>query len=499
MSTNNRIRVLMGLTLAGSFVWASVRDRVDADEPRDSSPPAAAASTSNERLLLLTNGRIIKGVISEQGNEYLVTQPVGVLSFPKQRVEGAFNSLGEVYRYRVGQLPERDSDERIKLAHWCLNLSLKGEAREQILKVLELNPKHPQARAMLFSMEQTAAIAAQTKRDPQVQQTGAETMAASHPTALDSAVLQGAQRGLGISGLPVIFDLPRPLAIKRANEFALYVHPVLQAYCAKCHDGRYDGEFQLVPMRSRADRTAEAFRANLDATLRLIDPENPSKSELLTSTLRAHGLGPRSRPIFPGSNDKTYQILSAWVQSLRNLKSGGDASHTPARPATDRSEPFAAERARGAGEGAEATPSALADGADRSPRTAGIVAEGKIPPPSELVRGRIIGPDGRKQEAPDEFPLPFALTGKKPNLPAPKAPTIPAPKSSMDRSGSSAAAGAGAATPATEKTGTPTGPDKTVNQTKIANEPGTQKKKTPPVTIDPTLLERALLYRNIGR
>ena len=136
------------------------------------------------------------------------------------------------------------------------------------------------------------------------------------PEALDSAVLRNAQRGLGIDDMPVIFDLPMPLAIKRTEEFTRWVHPVLQVYCAKCHDAQHPGDFQLVPVKSRSDRSSNALRANLDATLRLVDPKNLSHSVLLSSTLRPHGNGAKPRPIFPGSNDKAYRVLAQWVNHL---------------------------------------------------------------------------------------------------------------------------------------------------------------------------------------
>ena len=87
-----------------------------------------------------------------------------------------------------------------------------------------------------------------------------EPMSNPRPEPLDSAVLRHAEHGLGIRDLPVIFDLPLPLAIKRTDEFSRYVHPLLQAYCAKCHDAQFQGEFQLVPIKSRADRSSNALR-----------------------------------------------------------------------------------------------------------------------------------------------------------------------------------------------------------------------------------------------
>ena len=67
---------------------------------------------------------------------------------------------------------------------------------------------------------------------------------------------------MNVIGMPVIFDLPTPLAIKRKNEFFRYVHPVLQHYCVKCHDGHYDGHFSLSrsePGRRRPRRSGRTW------------------------------------------------------------------------------------------------------------------------------------------------------------------------------------------------------------------------------------------------
>ena len=418
MSTNNRIRVLTGLLVLGSFGWATARDRADADEPRGPGSPSADAPAANERYLLLIDGRVIKGVITEEGPEFLVNQGIGVMRFKKQKAEGAFNSMRDAYLYRVQQLPERDAEERIKLARWCLNFHLKAEAKEQLERVLELNSKHPQARTMMFSMNQAAALIAQRRRDPEVKQTGAETMSEDRPKALDSAVLERAHRGLNIVGAPVIFDLPTPLAIKRYNEFCRFVQPVLQHYCAKCHDGNYEGQFQLVPIKGRGDLTVESVRANLDATLRLIDQENPSKSDLLTSTLRAHGRGPRPRSIFPGSNDLTYRILATWVNSLQNPKTGADAKRVPeGRAEQGSNEAFASGRGRATDESPEAMMSALAS-QGRRPVPGGVVG-GAIPQPAKLVPGADASRSAYKPGRSRRFPVAVCSDGQDARVAAP--------------------------------------------------------------------------------
>ncbi len=292
MSIHSRILVMFGMTVVIP-VGIVVGNRVDADEPpRDGASVSRAGSPSVERMLLLSNGQIVQGVISDDNLQYQVVQRVGVLKFPKKRVEGVFGSVREIYRYKLEQLPERDSEERMKLAHWCLNRQMIPEAREQLTKVVGLNPRNQQAQAMLVSIDQAATIAELRQRDPEVRQTQAERLADDRPATLDSAVIRGAQSAMRISGSPVIFDLPRPLAITRATEFAKYVHPLLQAYCAKCHNENHDGAFQLVQYRTRADQTTDALRANLDATLRLVRPGKPVPKR--TAVQHASAPWPRS-------------------------------------------------------------------------------------------------------------------------------------------------------------------------------------------------------------
>jgi hypothetical protein len=405
------------------------------------------------------------------------------MRFPKHRVEGSFGSIREAYEYRLQQLPERDPDERMKLALWCLNLRLTAEAKEQLAAILQLNPKHGQARAMLISIEQSATRAALRQRDPEVQQTRAEPMAQERPGVLNSAVIQRAQRDLGISGLPVIFDLPKSLAVKRADEFARYVHPLLQAYCARCHNGRHEGSFQLVPMTSRADRTPDAMRANLDAALQLIDPENPAKSELLSSALRPHGHGPNKRPIFPGSNDRAYQVLAKWVSNLRPPKFDREATRAePGRTGPDQGDLFAADRNRIGPERADHDTPATAMNAQRLPSTPGMPAATKIPPPARFTPSRGLVPGDQSQADPQEFPLPFVVSGVKPTLSPPKA-------------ASQSSAKPPSQAPGEDHSSLPKLPEKAG----ATSEAATAKKPGKPLKLDPNILERALQNRNTGR
>jgi hypothetical protein len=475
---------MFGMTLVIPMSIA-VGNRVDADEPQRSGASVSnVGSPSVERFLLLSNGQIVQGVVSDDKAQYQVVQRVGVLRFPKKRVEGVFGSVREIYQYKLEQLPERDSEERMKLAHWCLNRQMIPQAREQLTKVVALNPKNQQAQAMLVSIDQAATIAEMRQRDPEVRQTQAERLADERPAALDSAVIRGAQSALGISGLPVIFDLPKPLAITRATEFAKYVHPLLQAYCAKCHNENYNGAFQLVQYKTRADQTSDALRANLDATLRLVDPENLSRSELLSSTLRPHGRGPNKRPIFPGSNDRAYQVLESWVSQLRTPKPTGDTS-VLGRPRadTDQSEVFAAQRERISREHLD-------------PRM-------QQEPRSTSNRGSVT--EDQSHARPQEFPLPFVIGGANPAVPQsgmqPRAANRPSAQSATNNLSNArppAQASTAAMTQETDKPIAPSDPKLPGDQTAATGENATAKKPSKPLKLDPALLQKVLQSRNAG-
>jgi hypothetical protein len=484
MSIFNRIIGTIGLGLVFAAIGVDARGQADSNEPSTNVAPAPGqTAVSRERYLLLTNGHLVKGVISETDTECLVQQKIGVMPFPKKRVEGTFDSIRQAYEHLLAALPDRDSDESMKLALWCLNQKLSAEARELLTSILAINPNHPKARAMLLSIDQAAARLADRERDPEVRQTRADTaMSDQKPEVLDSAVLRNAQRALGIRDLPVIFDLPMPLAIKRTEEFTRYVHPLLQAYCAKCHDAQYEGEFQLVPVKSRGDRTSNALRANLDATLRLVDPKNPSHSVLLSSTLRAHGKGAR-RPIFPGSNDKVYMVLARWVNQLAAPKDNEDSARgeRSAGP-TEIDEVFAVERNRS---------NALRP-------TKAVTADASMPAASTLDRRVGSRPAvGQPEAEPQEFPIPFAISGVKPNPALPKRSPSPTAKQSSGVTNSKVPEAKATNGRATVQVGDDD-PDE-LPPPKSKDKTDARKRAPKTFTIDPKLLERTLQYRNANR
>lgn len=500
MIDRKRVSLVKGLLFAASVGLTPTR----AAQPDDPAPPRPVTQTPTpadaDRYLLLTDGRLISGRITRDSTHYIVAQKLGVIRFPKRQVERSFDTVREAYQYRLERVPEEDPVERLRLARWCLNLRLTDEARAQLQKVLEISPEHDAARAMLDQLSRTQLSRMDRTRDKvdaAVRQTAAEDVAEDRGAAVDSAVLRSAERRMGITGLPVIFDLPTPLAIQRTEQFKRYVHPILQAFCARCHNGAYDGEFQLVPASTARQRTPDVLRANLDATLRQIDSEDPARSELLMSTLRPHGVGSRRRPIFTGSNDRAFQILSAWVHSLRPSGGSAVAAAQGVTGGEGNGEAFAADRNR-AGR-LEPLEQGIGTGDPRRLPTianpAGSMPAGRA---SRDPRAPVMLPDDRRQDESDPFPLPYMLGGPRPRIPAP-ASTRGATRSAAPTAKAAPAAGpngasladpADAAAKRTDPAATGPGGG--------GSRPGTSPAKKKPVKLDPAMLQK-LLQKNNGR
>ena len=165
------------------------------------------------------------------------------------------------------------------------------------------------------------------------------------------------------------------------------------------------------------------------------------------------------------------------------------------RTGPENGEAFAAGRERIGNDSLDTDLPALASGGGRPPLAAAPSAS-RIPPPTPFVPRGGVSPEGPNLAVPDDFPLPFALTGIKPNISEPKAASSPTTKSARNSNASSSADPAEAGMP---PSGSSAVAGKTGDQAK-AGDPAVKPKATrKPVKIDPAILERALQNRNGAR
>ena len=305
----------------------------------DSSEKTSPVSGSQVSVVLLSNGHVFQGEIVEDGTGYYLKHKIGVKHFARRNVEGVFPSLLEAFQHLQARSPQNDPDEQMKLALWCLEQKLVEPARVQLETVLSLSPENKRAKAMLFHLNSKS----QAPSDAQLARASAEVKeefppGAPRPLNLDKIRELNRQRGAS-TGPPIILDLSPPVALRRYQEFARAVHPELQTHCARCHDAdSYTGRYQLYRTRTKRDLSNELIlRANLDATLQLVDAEDLNHSRLLSVAAMTHP--PDGRPVLSGPNHPSYRVFLTWVRSLsetgqpgsQSFAANGQAESTPVR------------------------------------------------------------------------------------------------------------------------------------------------------------------------
>jgi hypothetical protein len=310
----------LGLSWSGTFCLAQA--------PSVPAPSAAPATepgdvpSSKPTVLLLSNGDVLQGEISEDDRGFIVKVKLGDIRRARRDVEAVFSSLHEAYEYKAKRLAPRDPDEHMNLARWCLRQELNAEAMTELKGVLELDPSNNRAKDMLFNVENTRKRGL-APPDKDVQRTGGESIKpdVAGPRDLNIANVREQAKRKQALGPPVILDLPPAVAIRRYQDFAHYVHPQLQKACASCHNEQSGSSFQLVPALAKRDYSNELLiRANLDSVMRLVNPNDPAHSELLRSAIMPHP--PTNKPVLHGPNDPAYRNFSIWVNSLRTPDAG---------------------------------------------------------------------------------------------------------------------------------------------------------------------------------
>ena len=118
------------------------------------------------------------------------------------------------------------------------------------------------------------------------------------------------------------------------------------------------------------------------------------------------------------------------------------------------------------------------------PRTSGLPLDAASRRPSRYEPGRSARPEG--DGGPDEFPVPFAISGKKPKL--------------ANRADTDPAAGRKPTAPRGPSI-LPKGQETTADPDEMADpaDPAAKKKPRKPLKLDPSILERALQQRNQNR
>lgn len=126
---NTRFVVLIGAALAASAGLSQAQaDRWD--------------------RVTLTNGRVLKGSVTRQGDRYLVRLPLGSITVPADQVdtiEGQHDPLDELKNMRDAGFPTGTLGQRQRYAAFCAEQGLTREAKRAYERVLLLDPGNESA------------------------------------------------------------------------------------------------------------------------------------------------------------------------------------------------------------------------------------------------------------------------------------------------------------------------------------------------------------------
>ena len=267
-------------------------------QPTDSPLPVGTPQGNGETdyLLLKTTGFVQEGVATNEGKNYAVKTEFGSVRIPVANVEFIGKSRQEVYQFRRPFIDGNNCQELMKFAEWCTINGLPKEAGEEYVRARRAAPNAALDSAILQRIESL--------------QQQAET---STPFAAPDAGLSkvGAADADGDDLNRWVNGMPKSIV----DSFSRKVQPILTNRCSAtdCHGSASENGYKIgIPRHPNGSTT---YR-NLQASLRWIDPANPSASPLLAAMVSYHG---GAKPPFNVESNQyigTIQWIQATVKDL---------------------------------------------------------------------------------------------------------------------------------------------------------------------------------------
>jgi len=247
----------------------------------DASPPI-------QGMLLLHNGQVLEGKISQVAGSYIVELPGGQIRMKNADVDMVCNNLEEAYQRKRTAIQMGDVHQHIELAQWCLRHKLLEPAASELAEAINIDPKNP----MIGVLQHRLELA---KEPPLIAE--AKT---SQPT-LTNDELDRMVRGLPHGSV---------------ESFTQSVQPVLMNHCmsSDCHGSQIENGLQLFRISSSKTSSRRLTQRNLNSMLQYVDRENPAESRILKAIGGPHGTV--QGPIFPEHQAAQYQRIADWINII---------------------------------------------------------------------------------------------------------------------------------------------------------------------------------------
>ena len=260
--------------------------------------------SSKDGFLLLRNGNLLKGEITQAGDYYLVIDgEESELRMPKDQVEGICRDLNDAYLFKLTTMHGTGVRAQLDMVQWCLRHELYDQADKHLSEAKTLEPANPLANLL----SQRLKIA----RD-----------GSSVPAAMAIAETK----------VVVPSDLDKveeTLSSEAMEKFTAVVQPLLINRCAAggCHGAQTKSDLQIIRPFAGQLIQRRATQRNLISALKYIDRDQPERSPLLMVPLGPHG---GTGPIFDAKTREQIETLTAWVAQVLQPDAVTPASVQPA-------------------------------------------------------------------------------------------------------------------------------------------------------------------------
>jgi len=218
------------------------------------SPATGGTSKDAEplRLLVLFDGRVLEGTITDRPGGYLIEHSGGSEVIPYNLIRLAAASLDDAYVKQRDGLQKPTAGDHLALAQWCYEYKLYKQATEQLTASLKLEPSRTDAIELLKTISAVSP-----------EQVGGKLAYITEPPIRDR------------SGTAV--------ASASQAEFVRRVQPILVQRCgqARCHGSAATNDFKLINVRGGRRQNRSETEANLASVLRHVTPQATDQSPLL--------------------------------------------------------------------------------------------------------------------------------------------------------------------------------------------------------------------------
>ncbi|MCH8828204.1 MAG: hypothetical protein IID45_01365 [Planctomycetes bacterium] len=260
-----------------------------------------SGNTSKEinGILLLRNGRVVDGRITQSAVGFVVELSHGSMMIPYSLVRFRAASRDHAYRKLHTMMPRRSLRSNLGLARWCISNRLYKQAQAEIREALSIEPGN------------TFALRMQRRLDVLLDPDASGT----------SAVKKTLAERLMAPEVKSLAGLSR----HTARQYISKIQPILMNNCATagCHGPAAENGFRLSRIRLNSGNRRGRSEQNLAVAFKFIDPKRPEQSPLLTKPSGNHGR--RGRSVYRGrAGTRQRELLRQWIRVVARESAGTD-------------------------------------------------------------------------------------------------------------------------------------------------------------------------------